>query len=68
MNKYIHKVEDLISLSIASKYSGLSCGHLNHLVRNKKIWGIKLGRNWFTTQNAMKIYLNSSRKPGPKKA
>lgn len=67
MNKYIYKVEDLISLSIASKYSGLSCGHLNHLVRNKKIWGIKLGRNWFTCKKALSDYLDIDRKTGPKK-
>jgi len=60
-------VDKLISLRIASNLSGLSQGHLNYLVRGKKMWGIKLGRNWFTTKEALNIYLETNRKPGPKK-
>ncbi len=67
MTKSEYKIEDLITLADASEISGLSAGHLNHLVRNKKLWGIKLGRNWFTTQKALEEYLSSKRKPGPKK-
>ena len=65
---YQPPINELISLLEASKNSGLSSGHINFLIRTNKLWGIKLGRNWFTTQNAMQIYLNSARKPGPKKA
>ena len=67
MTKTEYRIEDLIPLADASEFSGLSAGHLNYLVRNKKIWGIKLGRNWFTTQKAIEEYLTSKRKPGPKK-
>ena len=67
MAKIIYKIEDLISLAQASTNSGLSAGHINYLVRNNKLWGIKLGRNWFTTQKALENYLASNRNPGPKK-
>jgi len=60
-------INDLIPLSEASNYSGLSAGHLNYLVRNKKVWGIKLGRNWFTTYGEIKDYIKRENKPGPKK-
>lgn len=67
MTKTEYRIEDLITLSEASQFSGLSAGHLNYLVRNHNLWGIKLGRNWFTTQQAIEEYLISKRKPGPKK-
>ena len=67
MIKNEYKIEDLVTLSNGSDFSGLSAGHLNYLVRNHKLWGIKLGRNWFTTQKAIEEYLTSRRKPGPKK-
>ena len=60
-------VNDLISLSEASDICGLTSGHLNYLVRIKKLRGIKLGRNWFTTREALGNYLKTNRKSGPKK-
>ena len=63
-----YEIKDLISLSEASLNSGLSAGHINYLIRNNILWGIKLGRNWFTTKKALEIYLKSPRKSGPKKA
>ena len=57
---------DLISLSQAAKISGLSPNHLRLLVRTGEVWGIKVGRNWLTTETAVKQYLASDRKPGPK--
>ena len=59
-------LDDLIPLSEAAKLSGLSAGHINHLVRNGYLWGRKLGRNWFTTKQAVTEYLARDRKPGPK--
>ena len=67
MKKTDFNIEDLITLSEASNNSGFSSGHLNYLVRNNKIWGIKLGRNWFTTRKVLEDYLKTNRKPGPKK-
>jgi len=45
--------DELISLQEAANLSGLSAGHLRLLVRQGNIWGMKLGRNWFTTAQAV---------------
>lgn len=56
----------LISLADAAKLSGLSQGHLRLLVSRGQIWGAKIGRNWVTTEEAVRAYLNTLRRPGPK--
>lgn len=58
--------EDLISLQEAAKLSGLSAGHLRLLVSRKELWGIKVGRNWVTTEQAVREYLARDRRPGRK--
>lgn len=58
--------QQLISLAEAAELSGLSHSHLRLLVRQKKIWAIKKGRDWLTTEEAVKTYLVTDRKPGPK--
>jgi hypothetical protein len=58
--------EDLISLQDAAQSSGLSQGHLAHLIRSGDLWGIKIGRNWVTTEIAVSDYLASNPRPGPK--
>ena len=60
------QLKDLISLHEAAKLSGLSASHLRLLVRQKEIWGIKVGRDWLTTEQAVQEYLARNRKPGPK--
>ena len=59
-------LDELISLTEASELSGLSAGHLRLLVRRGKLWGVKLGRNWVTTAQAVEEYLAQDRRPGPK--
>ncbi len=59
-------IEDLISLSKAAKLTGLSASHLRLLVRRGEVWGKKLGRNWLTTEQAVRNYLAHEHKPGPK--
>ena len=59
-------LDDLLSLNEAAELCGLSASHLRLLVRKGEIWGRKLGRNWVTTEQAIKEYLASDRKPGPK--
>ena len=59
-------LDDLIPLREAAKLSGLSSGHLRLMVRQGDIWGIKLGRNWVTTAQAVEEYLARDRRPGPK--
>ena len=68
MKQIEYSISDLLSLHEASNLSGLSQGHINFLVRNQKLWGIKLGRNWFTTKKSLEEYLQSYRKPGSKKS
>ncbi len=58
--------EDLIPLNKAAKLSGLSTSHLRLLVRQKEIWGRKIGRDWFTTEQAVREYLARDHRPGPK--
>jgi excisionase family DNA binding protein len=59
-------LDELITLREAAELSGLSAGHLRLLVRQGDIWGIKLGRNWVTTPQAVEKYLVQDRRPGPK--
>ena len=60
------RLDELIPLSQAAKLSGLSQGHLSLLIREKELWGVKIGRNWVTTEKAVRAYLARGRKPGPK--
>ena len=59
-------ISDLIPLSKAAELSGLSQGHLSLLIRQSKLWGLKIGRNWVTTEKAVNEYLALDRRPGPK--
>ena len=64
---YQPRLEDLISLQIAVKLSGLTRQHLALLIRQGIIWGSKLGgRDWYTTEEAVREYLARDRRPGPK--
>lgn len=55
---------DLISLEEASSIRDLSHGHLALLIRKGNLWGIKIGRNWVTTKQAIQDYLATQPKPG----
>ena len=59
-------LDDLISLSEASTISGLSTAFLRRLVSNGQLWGVKVGRNWVTTEKVIQEYLARDRKRGPK--
>ena len=62
------KIDDLISLQKAAKLSGLTAGHLRLLVRQGELWGTKMGRNWVTTEQAVREYQARARRRGrPKK-
>jgi len=60
------QVDKLITLRDAAELSGLSHSHLRLLVRRGEIRGKKMGRDWFTTAQAVHEYLARDRKPGPK--
>jgi helix-turn-helix protein len=65
-DNYQPSLDNLISLSKAADISGLSPDHLRRIVREGKLWGRKIGRNWVTTEAAVREYLARDRKPGPK--
>ncbi len=49
--------ERLISLKEAAALSGLSHSHLQLLARTGKLAARRLGRDWFTTAEAVAAYL-----------
>jgi excisionase family DNA binding protein len=65
-SSYKPSLEELITLREAAEISGLSHSHLRLLIRRGEIWGKKIGRDWFTTAQAVKEYLARDRRPGPK--
>ena len=59
-------LDELITLSEAAEMSGFTTRHLRYLAENSELWAKKLGRNWFTTTQAVEEYLARERRPGPK--
>ena len=59
-------LDDLISLQEAAKKTELSASHIRLLIRQKKIWGKKFGRNWVTTLESVEKYIAQEHKPGRK--
>lgn len=49
--------DDWIPLAEAANISGLSASHLRLLARSGRLASRKLGRDWFTTQSAIRTYL-----------
>jgi predicted HTH domain antitoxin len=56
----------LISVTRAAEISGLTPGYIRRLLRNNIIEGKKIGRDWFTTEETIREYLATERRPGPK--
>jgi excisionase family DNA binding protein len=59
-------IEDLIPLEEAARLSGFTDRHIRKLATNNEIWAVRLGRNWFTTSQAVNDYLTKKHKPGPR--
>lgn len=59
-------LDSLIPLNKAAELSGLTTGRLRQLLRAGELWGFKPGRNWYTTEQAVKEYLARNIRPGPK--
>jgi hypothetical protein len=59
-------LDELITLAQAAELAELTPTHVRFLVSRGDMWGIKLGRNWFTTTQAVLDYLAKGIKPGPK--
>jgi excisionase family DNA binding protein len=58
--------EQFISVSEASRISKLTPSYIRRLLRRQEIAGVKFGRDWFTTEEAIRGYLAEDRRPGPK--
>jgi len=56
----------LISVTEASQISGLTTSYIRRLLRQGIIEGVKISRNWLTTEEAIREYLGKERRPGPK--
>lgn len=64
----MNKLDELISLSEASEFCGLSSDHLRRLAEQGKLKAKKIGRNWVTSRAAIEEYLEKRNPPGrPKK-
>ncbi len=50
----------------ACKIAGLSHKHIQRLLREKRIDGIKLGHDWLVYEDSLHLFLAQSRKRGPK--
>ena len=55
-----------ISVTEASVISGLTTSHVRYLLRNGEIEGVKVGRNWLTSEKAIRDYVATGHRPGPK--
>lgn len=58
--------KQFISLAEASKLVGLSSDHLRRLAIEGKLWAVKMGRNWVTTEASLRAYQATNPKPGRK--
>ena len=63
---YQPSIDELITLRQASEFSGLTTSHLRRLMGTQTIWGKKIDTIWLTTKYAIKAYLETNPKPGPK--
>ena len=66
-SEYEPRADELIPLKKAADLSGLTRQQLALLIRQRKLWGDKLGgRDWYTTKKAVREYMARDRRPGPK--
>jgi len=60
-------MEGYISVTQASEKSGLSGAQIRKLLAEGKLEGIKIGSYWAVDSYSLDQYIESARKPGPKK-
>jgi len=56
----------LLSTSEAVELSGLSREHIQRLLRQKLLEGMKLGHDWLLFEDSLEAFLAQPRKTGPK--
>ena len=67
MLKHIDMSRECLPTPQAAKRANLSRLHIARLLRDKKLEGFQLGREWFVYVDSLERYLASPRKTGPKK-
>ena len=64
------RAANLISVAAASQVSvggeSLTPRHIRRLLKQNILSGIQIGRYWYTTEEAVRNYLLTERRPGPK--
>jgi hypothetical protein len=66
MEKILDQKREYITTSQASEISGLSKQHLAKLLREEKLEGFQLARNWVIYTDSFEKFLATPRKSGPK--
>ena len=56
----------LISVKQAADLSGFQPSYIRRLLVRGTIPGVRLGRDWWTTREAIEAYMKTERRPGPK--
>ncbi len=56
----------LLSTTEATEKSGLSRVHIQRLLRNGQVDGVKLGHDWLVFEDSLLAYLTHPHKTGPK--
>jgi len=56
----------LLSTTEAVELSGLSREHIQRLLRQKLLEGMKLGHDWLLFEDSLEAFLAQPRKTGPK--
>lgn len=58
-------MSEWISMKEAAEYTGYTPRHIRRLLRDGLVKGQRLGRDWFTTKQALDEYLATNPRPGP---
>ena len=64
--KDIDQNRESIPTAKAAERSDLSQVYLAQLLRENKLEGFQLGRDWYVYVNSLEAFLKQKRKPGPK--
>jgi hypothetical protein len=56
----------LLSTTEATEKSGLSRVHIQRLLRNGQVDGVKLGHDWLVFEDSLLVYITQPHKTGPK--
>ena len=67
MLKHIDIHRDYLTTPQAAQRASLSRLHIARLLRDKKLEGFQMGREWFVYVDSLERYLANPRKTGPKK-